>query len=145
MAIMDALLVFSDEQALTATASSEGTVDLGAGEDGFGTTLAKPELAEGKPCWINVQVGAIALDSSGESATLTVSLYTSTDDSSFSAHSVLANAVAEASLVAGYRIASVPIPAGLSRYNKLYYTVGVESFTSGTITAWIGLEPIVVV
>lgn len=145
MAIQDALLILSDEQALTATADSESTIDFGAGEDAFGTALADPEFAEGRPLWINVQVGDTALDSSGEAATLTVTLYTSTDDSSFSAAAVLANAVAEASLAAGYRIASVPIPAGLSRYNKLTYTVGTENFTSGNINAWIGLEPIVVV
>ena len=145
MAIQDALLIFSDEQALTATADSESTISFGAGEDAFETALTDPEFAEGRPLWINVQVGDTALDSAGEAATLTVTLYTSTDDSSFSAAAVLANAVAEASLVAGYRIASVPIPAGLSCYNKLTYTVGTEDFTSGNINAWIGFEPIVVV
>jgi len=50
-------------------------------------------------------------------------------------------ALAEAVLVAGYCIASVPLPMGLNRYIKLTYTVGVENFTSGAVSAWIGFEP----
>lgn len=146
MSIMDALAIFSDEQSLTATADSDTTLDFGAGEDAFGATLTDPDLAEGRPLWLNVQVGETALDSSGEAATLTVDLYTDADNAStFTKALTLATTIAEATLVAGYRIASVPLPVGLLRYNKLTYTVGTEDFTSGTITAWIGLEPIVVV
>lgn len=139
MSMMDALAIFSDEQALTATADSENTLDLGAGEDAWGTAVAAPELADGRPLWLNVMVPT-QLVSSGKAATLTVTLNTSTDNSSFSAKLATA-AIAEASLVAGYSILSVPIPTELSRYNKLTYTVGTENFTSGAISAWIGLEP----
>lgn len=147
MSIQDAIFgIFSGAQDLTATADSETTLDLGAGEDAFGTAVTDPELGEGRPCWLNVQVGDTALASSGRTATLTVDLYTDADNlSTFTKALTLAITIAEASLVAGYRIASVPLPMGLLRYNKLTYTVGTEDFISGNINAWIGLEPIVVV
>jgi len=139
MSIMDVFGIFSDEQALTATADSETTLDFGAGADAWGAAKAAPELADGKPLWLNVMVQT-ELDSAGDAATLTVALATSTDNSSFS-NKLATAAIAEASLIAGYCILAVPLPTGLSRYNKLIYTVGTENFTSGKISAWIGLEP----
>jgi hypothetical protein len=143
MSILDRLGTLSDAQALTSTAASEDVIDLGVGEDAFGTALTDPDLAEGRQIFVNVQVGTV-LDSSGQAATLTVALQDSADNSSWSAVYSTA-AIAEATLVEGYRILSMGLPVGLRRYIRLYYTVGTESFTSGNVSAWLGLEPIPVV
>lgn len=141
MSIMDALLIFSDEQLLTATADSENTIDLGAGKDVWDAARACPEIADGKPLYLNIAVGDTALDSAGEAATLTVSLVTGA--TSTPATTVFSTAaIAEASLGAGAIVLSMPLPLGLARYNKLTYTVGTEDFTGGNINAWIGMEPI---
>lgn len=140
MSIKDALLIFSDAQALTATADSENIIDLGAGEDAWGTAVTAPEFAQGKPMWLNVVVQT-ALDSAGEAATLTTTLRTGAKTEAITTSALTGRTIAEASLVAGYCILSVPLPMGLSRYLKLIYTVGTENFTSGAIDAWIGFEP----
>jgi len=139
MSIIDALTRFSDAQVLTATADSENHLDFGAGKDAFGAVRAAPELSDGRPLWLNVTVGT-ALDSAGEAATLTIILATSTDDTTFTTVYTTA-AIAEASCTAGAILLSMALPLGLSRYNKLTYTVGTEDFTTGTIYAWIGSEP----
>lgn len=140
MSIMDRYHILSDEQALTATADSEGIIDFGAGEDAWGTARTAPELSDGKPMWLNVMVPT-ALASSGGTATLTTTLYTGATSGAITTAALATSALAEAALVAGYAVLSVPLPAGLSRYLKLTYTVGTEDFTSGTISAWIGMEP----
>lgn len=139
MSIMDVFGIFSDEQALLATADSESLLDFGAGYDAFGAAVAQPELAEGKPLWLNIVVTTV-LDSAGKAATLTVTLVTGTTTSP-STTALSTAAIAEASLVDGYCILSVPLPMGLKRYNKLTYTVGTEDFTGGNVSAWIGMEP----
>jgi len=140
MSIKDALLTFSDAQALTATADSENTIDLGAGEDAWGAAVTAPEFAQGKPMWLNVVVQTV-LASAGKTATLTTTLYTGATTGAITTAALATAAIAEASLAAGYCILSVPLPMGLSRYLKLTYTVGTEDFTSGAIDAWIGSEP----
>ena len=139
MSIRDSLIILSEEQALTATADSEDVIDLGAGYDAWGAVVAAPELGEGRPLWLNVMVSK-TLASAGKAATLTVKFMTGTADTCTTTVFSTA-ALAEAVLVAGYCIASVPLPMGLNRYIKLTYTVGVENFTSGAVSAWIGFEP----
>jgi len=140
MSIKDALLTFSDAQALTATADSENTIDLGAGEDAWGSTVTAPEFAQGKPMWLNVVVQTV-LASAGKAETLTTTLYTGAKTGTITTAALATAAIAEVSLAAGYCILSVPLPMGLSRYLKLTYTVGTGNFTSGAIDAWIGFEP----
>ena len=140
MSIMDALARFSNEQALTATADSTDILDMGAGEDAWGTARVAPEIAEGRQLFLNVVV-TTELDSAAEGASLTVSLQScATEGGSYVAAFTTA-AIAEAALVAGYRIASVALPFGMSRFMKLVYTVSGENFTSGAVSAWLGLEP----
>ena len=141
MSIRDALLTLSDAQALTSTADSENTIDFGAGLNAFGVARTAPELGDGKPVYLNVVVDT-TLDSSGGTATLTVTLYTGATSGAITTAAFATAAIAEASLNSGYIIMSMPLPLGLSRYLKLTYTVGTENFTSGNIDAWIGMEPV---
>jgi hypothetical protein len=115
--------VFSNAQALTATAASTNYIDL----------LAAGDLKEGNHVVVS---SPTILDSAGDAATLTIAWQTDTDSGFATALETLIQtaAIAEADLTAGV-IAKFNIPKGLKRYNRLYYTVGTENFTSGTITA----------
>lgn len=113
---------FSAAQALTATAASTNYVDrqtLGDGTDGAFIVVSSP----------------VILDSAGDAATLNIAIE-SDSDSGFATALVqnLEINLAESVLTAGI-IAKLPIPLGLKRYVRLYYTVGVENFTSGSISA----------
>jgi hypothetical protein len=125
--IIDKLLEFSTAQPLTASAASENYVDTLAAGSAYGNEL-----------WLVVRVGT-ALDSAGEAATLTISLQ-SDSNSNFSTTlktEVSSGAIPEASCTANTIIWKTKIPTGLQRYLRLYYTVGTEDFTSGTIDAFL--------
>lgn len=141
MSIMDALAVFSDEQTLTSTADSTNVIDMGAGEDAWGNARVAPEIADGKPLYLNIVVSTV-LDSAGEAATLTVTLSSCATVGGSYVTAWSSGSIAEATLAEGYRIAAIALPLGMSRFLKLTYTVGTESFTSGDVTAWIGFEPV---
>ena len=118
--ILDADLVFSNKQAVTATATSTNEIDLGAAGDAIGQELT-----------IHVVV-----DTAFDTLTsLTVSLETSADDSTWT--TVLSGpAIAQASLTKGANIFCVRVPQGLSRYVRLKYTVGGSNATAGKVTAF---------
>jgi hypothetical protein len=123
MSLIDQLTLLSSAQALTATAASEDYLDLEAAGDGW---------AGG---FIEVWSPTI-LDSAGDAATLTISLQSDTA-SDFATNLVthlVTDAIAESTLTAGI-ITKIPMPLGIQRYVRLNYTVGVENFTSGTISA----------
>ncbi len=145
--LIDKLNTFSWETALTATAISD-VIDLlpvsgaiGAGSTGGPSANVTKNLGGGQPLYLHVLV-TTTLDSSGEAATLTVTL--ESDDAaalntSATVHLTVASAVAEATLAAGYWIAKgIPIPPGdYQRYLGVRYTVGTENFTSGKVSAWL--------
>lgn len=118
--ILDADLLFSNQQAITATAESTNTLDLGVAGDAIGQELT-----------IHVVV-----DTTFATLTsLTVSLETSADDSTWT--TVLSGpAIAAASLTKGANIFCVRVPQGLSRYVRLKYTVGGSNATAGKVTAF---------
>jgi hypothetical protein len=120
---IDKQLAMSDAQVLTASAASTNYVDQGAAGD------ARVPLR----LLVNV---SLALTSAGNAATLDVTLQTD-DNASFSSATTIATIaqVAEASLVAGYKVCDIPVPSGTERYLRVYYTVGTENFTAGTIDA----------
>jgi hypothetical protein len=133
--IIDALSLFSDAQALTATADSTNVVDLGAAP----TTR---NLGVGDPVYLVVHVPT-ALASSGNAATLTIRLAsdsTANLDTSQTDH-IVSEAIAEADLVAGYsRVWALP-HGNYERYLGIEYTVGTENFTSGAISAFLTRDP----
>lgn len=118
--ILDADLVFSNKQAVTATAESTNTLDLGVAGDAIGQELT-----------IHVVV-----DTAFSTLTsLTVSLETSANNSTWT--TVLSGpAIARASLTKGASIFCVRVPRGLSRYVRLKYTVGGSNATAGKVTAF---------
>lgn len=144
--LIDKLNCFSWETALTATAISD-VIDLlpvsgaiGAGSTGGPSANTTKNLGGGEPLYLHIVVHT-TLDSSGEAATLTVTL--ESDDAaalntSPTVHLTLAQ-VLEANLAAGTWIAKgIPIPPGnYQRYLGVRYTVGTENFTSGKVSAWL--------
>lgn len=118
--IVDADLVFSNKQAVTATTPSTNEIDLGAAGDAIGQELTTHAV---------VDTTFAALTS------LTVSLETSADASTWT--TVLSGpAIARASLTKGANIFCARVPQGLSRYVRLKYTVGGSDATAGKVTAF---------
>lgn len=131
MAIIDSKLFLSNTpQALTASAASEDVIDLGEAQ-----TLG---IGGGTPVRLVVEVGT-ELDSAADGATLTIAVVDDTALPIDGSSNVIvqSEAIPEASLVAGYRKELVIPEEPHGRYLGVYYTVGEEDFTSGTVYAWI--------
>jgi len=127
--IIDKQLEFSDAQALTATAESTNKLD---------TTVLGDAINELR---LVIQVST-TLDSAGDAATLDVTLQTDTVENFASPTTIATIAqIAEATLVAGYRICNIRLPAEVAeRYLRVYYTVGTENFTSGNVDAFLTMD-----
>ena len=120
--IIDAQLMFSDAQALVATAASTNVYDSGSDRNlGLGEPLAVQ---------VTVDVAAVA-------GTLTISLQTD-DNVAFASPTTVATtaAIAAAALVAGAKVI-LPVPAdtAIERYLRLMYTFA--GMTSVTVTAFL--------
>ncbi len=131
---IDRNLRFADEQALTATADGAAVVDLKDARD----------IGISSDVFIVFCVTE-TLDSAGEGATLSIAL-TTDDNSSLSSdtsiQTLTPTALAEAVLVAGYkRVFKIQPGLAFERYLGLVFTVGVESFTSGKVSAFITNDP----
>jgi hypothetical protein len=125
--ILDAQLLFSDAQALTASAASTSSVDLGAVRN----------LGVGENLYIVLTVD-VALTDSGSNSTVTVDLQgdsttTFTPDGTQTLFSIAALAAAGTVYIA--RIA--PGLASNYRYLQLYYTMVNGDLSTGTVTAFI--------
>lgn len=125
----DKPLIFSDEQAVT---------DVGANpsSDSLDLTTELADVGVGTPVFLNIEVHTTV--TSGGSATVAFSLQHSTDNSSF-ATKFITDAIGKASLTAGKRIIRTPLPAGLSRYVRVAYTVGTAALTAGKFNAYLDL------
>lgn len=124
--IIDTSLVFSNQQAVTASAPSTNAIDLGATGTPFAATIPLVrDIGDGEPIAIAVSV---AQTFTGLTA-LQVSVQTSPDSVNWTTVDT-GPLVPAASLVAGY-LFKVPkiVQEASSRYMQLYYTV------SGTATA----------
>lgn len=122
-------LVLSNAQAVTATADSTNTLDLGALVDDRGTALTNFGSKDGK---ISLQVGIGTTFAGGTS--IAFKLQDSADDSTFADTELETDAIVTATLVAGYEAINVPLPQNLRRYIKMVYTV-VGTMTAGKINA----------
>lgn len=132
--IFDSTNLFSDAQAITASAASTNVIDLGAtGTPKHAANAITRDIGKGSPIQLRVQVTtAFATLTS-----LTVGIQTDDNEAFSSATTVLSSpAVAVADLVAGYVFPLVVIPRGtLERYVRLYYTVAGTNATAGNVTA----------
>lgn len=128
---VDALLLLSDAQALSATGFSTNTIDLG-------TQTVQRDVAVGEGLEVNIQVDVAADTSSGDE-TYTFQFVQSAN-ANLSSPDVLAQlAIARATLVAGYTF-TLPIPENqiTKRFIGMQYTLG---GTTPTITVTAFIEP----
>ena len=126
--IQDKKLMFSDSQAITATADSTNILDLGAHGDDIQRELT-----------LFVQFRG-TVDSAGQS-TLIIQL--NTDDALNAGGDDLAAdntlwtsaSIAKTALTDGAMLVKMPLPPGIQRYLRLTYTVGTANLTAGAIDA----------
>jgi hypothetical protein len=126
--IQDALLLFSDAQAITAAAASDSTVDLGAVRD----------IGTGESLYVVVAVDTAFTDGSSDS-TLTVALQ-GDSTSSFSPDGTQDLFTIPALAAAGnvYYARLDPGAAPLQyQYVRLYYTPNNGNLSTGAVTAFI--------
>ncbi len=129
--ILDTTLVFSDRQAVTASAPSTNTIDLGVTGTQFGATAPLVrDISLGNPLDLSVSV---SLPFAGLTA-LQVSVQSSNDAVTWTSIDTSA-AIPAAQLVSGYQF-DVPklIQAATGRYLRLYFTV-TGTATQGAINA----------
>lgn len=122
--ILDRNTLVSNAQAVTATAVSTDTIDLGALRDiGTGTKIS---------AFVTVDVAATAAGA----ATVTFAVITSANADLSSATTLYTTAaIGKATLVAGYKVFDITIPRQLlSRYLGLNYTVATGPLTAGAFT-----------
>ena len=122
--ILDKENLFSDDQAITASAASTNVVDLGVSRD----------IGKGVPVPVLIQVTA----DFATLTSLTAEIETS-DSEDFSSSETLATsgAIPAADLVAGYQFPMQYMPLGTKRYVRVNYTVAGTNASAGTVTAGI--------
>lgn len=125
---IDSKLIFSEDQALVATADSTNHVDIGNVTQG-----------SGGPLWLVI----IVTEAFATATSYEFELLDSADDSSFAALTVpiTTGAVGVSTLVVGYTAIKVPLPASLRRYSKIECTEIGSTATAGEITAFLTLDP----
>jgi len=125
--------LFSDNQAITATASSTNVIYLGDPSIGLGDI---------KEIDVLVQVTE-DFDSAADDGTLVVALRTDSDDVIGTGGKILHQtaAIDEADLVAGYQFSFGTVPVNTLQFIDLSFTVaGSGDFTAGKITAGLVLD-----
>ncbi|HCM3756387.1 TPA: hypothetical protein N3H26_002953 [Salmonella enterica subsp. enterica serovar London] len=129
--ILDKLLMFSEKQAITASAASTDVIDLGP-IDG-----TRRDIGVGYPLEFLAIVDTTA--TADGAATLNVQLQTSPDNSTWTTI-YDSGALALAALTAGKRLFSAKVPAGVQRYLRVNYTVGTGPLSAGAFTSGINLD-----
>ena len=124
MPLVDAILIFSDEQAITATAASTNVIDFGE---------ANANLGAGTPLIINF----IITEAFATCNSLQISLQQGST-STPSTELINLPAILTASLTKGAYIPEIMIPSQHLRYLRLYYTIAGSNATAGKIFAYIG-------
>lgn len=133
--LLDKGLMFSEAQAVTASAASSDTVDLGPLHSG--NTVR--DIGVGTPVEFFVQVGKEA-KAGVEGTTVKISLQTAKSSNFAEATEVLQSSeLPVATLKSGYRYAAV-LPQGIQRYLRVNYTVDKGPLTGGEFTAGLVLS-----
>ena len=131
--MVDKKLIMSDAQAPTDSSTdtaSTNVLDFG---------VANANIGAGTPLWWVLEVHTTA-GSSGNAATLTVTLQDSADDATF-VTLLQTEAFAEASLTADALLMCVPIPAEHARYIRCLYDIGTEDLTAGKFNSYLTTCP----
>jgi len=128
---VDAKLLLSDEQAISATAVSTKSIDLG---------VAGRDIGAGEPLYAVVVVDE-GFTADG-AATMTIGLITSAASNLSSPTTILSTpAIGKAALTAGRVPIVIPIPPNIAeRYLGLNYTVATGPMTAGKVTAFVGTD-----
>ena len=144
MAIFDALLEFSDNQAITTTSATY------AADNTFDFLSPDLEMGAGEPIWFNARVGTVAFAAtSGSTAgacTLQVSLVNETD-TTIDSSSVVAfssKTFTEAELTKGAWLIRIPLPYNVDDQKiigVLYTIAGDDLGDEATIDAWLDHGP----
>jgi hypothetical protein len=92
-------------------------------------------IGVGEPLWLVIDVTTTV--TSGGAATIAFKLQDSPDDSSYSDTAVVTAAIGKATLVAGYRVLKVALPANINKYARIDYLVGTSALTAGKFRAYI--------
>lgn len=125
--IFDKTNMFSEAQAITATAASDNVIDLGLGDIG-------KSGAEAPWLYVKCDAAFTLLD------TLNIKLQTSVDSAFTSPiDTILSVTPARAALTLNSEQLLAKLPIGCKRYVRLYYTVAGTNPDAGKITA--GLTP----
>lgn len=132
MAILSAQQIFSEDQAITASAASTNIIDLGAsgtpydGAAALSRDIGKSEV----PLLIQVTEAFDNL------TTLKIAVETDDNSGFSSATEVLSATIALADLTAGKQVPFRFVPQGVNeRYVRIYYTVTGTAPTAGKVTA----------
>lgn len=134
--LLDAFAIFSDAQAITASAASSNVMDLAAPGTPVGWTQAiRREIGPGEPIPLVIRV----VTAFATLTSLAVKIEADNDEAFGSATTVASSpSIAAASLVAGYRFPLNWIPTGVyERYLRIYYAVTGSNATAGAIDAFI--------
>ena len=124
--ILDAELMFSEDQAVTASAASTNYIDLGVARD----------IGNGENLYLVLLVTE-TMDDAGDDSTLAVTLQTD-DNTSFSSATTLETLTTFAALTAAGTVVYKRIdPASYERYIRLYYTTANGDLSAGKFTAFI--------
>lgn len=127
---VDALLLFSDAQAVTAAAASDSYIDQKAARD----------LGAGKPLYV-VIVCDVAMTDDSSNSTLTVSLY-GDSSTTFTPDGSQTLVTIPALTAVGTRFV-IPIAPEMTKYRylELYYTPNNGNLSTGSFTAFITDTP----
>ena len=135
--ILSAQQLFSDDQAVTATAISANVIDLGVPGTPFGAKAALvQDVGKGAPIPILVQVTA----DFATLTSLTITLETSAAAGLTSPVVLASEVIAVADLLAGKQMFMQYVPNGADlQYLGVRYTVTGSNATAGTIVAGISM------
>ena len=131
--ILDTQTMFSDDQAITASAASTNLLDLGASGTPVGAAAAISRDLGNSVVPILIQVTTAFANNTS----LKVGIQTDDNTGISSAATVLeSEAIAVATLVAGYKFVMQYVPMTVNeRYVRLYYTIAGSNANAGNITA----------
>lgn len=131
--LFDLQSMFSDQQAITATAASTNVIDLGAVDTPkHAVGPITRDMGKGRPIPVHIQV----TEAFNNLTSLAIALQVDDDEAFGSAKTVMTTTVLLADLAAGKRIAPFYIPEGVDeRYVRLNYTVSGTAPTTGKVTA----------
>ena len=130
-------LLFSDNQAITATAVSTNVVDLGAtGTPAHGAAALTRDVGPGEPVPIEIMI----TEDFDLLTSLDIQVQVATDEAFTSPVVAISQSIALASLVAGARVNFMYLPEGINlRYMRLNYAVTGTDPTAGQIYAGISM------